>query len=146
MKNFSLWENTVISRVQKIACVNLLACVPARARLKEQYAKFYCCWCNFQRVLTFIYSNKNSQQYFDSDTTEYEVRLIIEKARRAKKELGKRSKLKQPHKTETEKQKPGTCNFNKSLLRINHCCLSIIPSSTSATSSNFWGVPVFQQV
>ena len=46
-------------------------------------------------------------QYFDSDTTKYKVR-IIEKARRAKKEVGKRSKSKQPDKIETENGKPGT--------------------------------------
>ena len=32
MKNFSLRENTMISQVRQIAHVNLLACVPARAR------------------------------------------------------------------------------------------------------------------
>ena len=30
-KNFSLWENTMISRVRLIAHVNLLACVPTHA-------------------------------------------------------------------------------------------------------------------
>ena len=32
MKNFSLRENTMISRVQQIAHINLLLCVPVPAR------------------------------------------------------------------------------------------------------------------
>ena len=60
------------------------------------------------KLLIFICSNKRTRmQYFDSDTTKYKVR-IIEKARRAKKEVGKRSKSKQPDKIETENGKPGT--------------------------------------
>ena len=38
---------------------------------------------------------------------------IIKKARRAKKEVGKRSKAKQPNKIETKDRKQGTHNLNK---------------------------------
>ena len=38
---------------------------------------------------------------------------IIKRARRAKKEVGKRSKLKQPDSIEMENWKPGTRNLNK---------------------------------
>ena len=38
---------------------------------------------------------------------------VIKKARRAKKEVVKRSKLKQPNKIEMEKRKPETHNPNK---------------------------------
>ena len=38
---------------------------------------------------------------------------VIKKARRAKKEVGKRSKLKQPNKIEMENRNPGTPNPNK---------------------------------
>ena len=62
---------------------------------------------------------------------------IIQRARRAKKGVGKRSKSKQPDNIEMENGKPGTCNLNKQLLRalirrINHCCQSIIPSHTDS--------------
>ena len=58
---------------------------------------------------------------------------IIKKARRAKKEVGKRSQSKQPDKVETENEKLGTSNLNKwpfriLIHRINHSCQSIIPS------------------
>ena len=62
---------------------------------------------------------------------------IIKKARRAKKEVGKRSKSKEPDKIETENEKPGTRSLNKWPLRvligkINHFCQSIIPSNTNS--------------
>ena len=62
---------------------------------------------------------------------------IIKKARRAKKEVGKRSKSKQPDKTEVENGKPGTRNLNKWPLRrlirrTNHYCQSIIPINTNS--------------
>ena len=77
------------------------------------------------------------QQYFDPDTTEYKVRITIKKARRAKKGVGKRSKSKQPIKIEKKNRKQGTCNLHKLpltalILRINHCCQSIIPSNTNS--------------
>ena len=58
-------------------------------------------------------------------------KVIIKKARRAKKEVGKRSKSKQLDKIETKNGKPGKRNLNKLSLRvlihrINHCCKSII--------------------
>ena len=62
---------------------------------------------------------------------------IIKKARRAKKEVGKRSKSKEPDKIETENEKPGTRSLNKWPLRvligkINHFCQSIILSNTNS--------------
>ena len=56
------------------------------------FAKFYCCDVIFKRCW---YLRKNSQQFFDPHTTEGKVKVIIKKARRAKKEVGKRSKSKQ---------------------------------------------------
>ena len=71
------------------------------------------------------------QQFFDPHTTEGKVKVIIKKARRAKNEVGKRSKSKQFDKIETENGKPGKPNLNKlplraPICRINHCCQSII--------------------
>ena len=45
--------------------------------------------------MDLLYLRKNSQQFFDPHTTEGKVKVIIKKARRAKKEVGKRSKSKQ---------------------------------------------------
>ena len=64
---------------------------------------------------------------FDPHTTEGKVKVIIKKARRAKNEVGKRSKSKQPNEIEIENGKSGKSNLNKlSIYRINHCCQSII--------------------
>ena len=65
---------------------------------------------------------------------------IIKKARKAKKELRTRNKLKQPDKIETENRKPGTCTLNKwplraLIYRTNHCCQSIIQSNTNSSFS-----------
>ena len=56
---------------------------------------------------------KNSQQFFDPHTTKGKVKFIIKKARRAKNEVGKRSKLKQLDIIETENGKPDKGNLNK---------------------------------
>ena len=71
------------------------------------------------------------EQFFDPRTTKREVKVIIQKDRRAKNEVVKRSKSKQRDKIKTEKGKPGKRNLNKLPLRvlirrINHCCQSII--------------------
>ena len=71
------------------------------------------------------------QQFFDPHTTEGKVKVIIKKARRAKDEVGKRSKSNQLDKIETENGIPGKRNLNKLSLRalirrINKCCQSII--------------------
>ena len=67
---------------------------------------------------------------------------IIKKARKAKKEVGKRSKLKQPDKIEMENEKSGTRNLIKWLLRvlirrINYSCQSIILSNTNSGFSSW---------
>ena len=71
------------------------------------------------------------QQFFDPHTTERKVKVIIKKARRAKDEVGKRSKSNQLDKIETENGIQGKRNLNKLPLRalirrINKCCQSII--------------------
>ena len=71
------------------------------------------------------------EQFFDPRTTKREVKVIIQKDRRAKNEVVKRSKSKQLDKIKTENGKPGKRNLNKLPLRvlirrINHCCQSII--------------------
>ena len=71
------------------------------------------------------------QQFFDPHTAEGKVKVIIKKARRAKDEVGKRSKWNQLDKIETENGIPGKRNLNKLPLRalirrINQCCQSII--------------------
>ena len=71
------------------------------------------------------------EQFFDPRTTKREVKVIIQKDRRAKNEVVKRSKSKQLDKIKTENGKPGKRNLNKLPLRvlirrINHFCQSII--------------------
>ena len=74
------------------------------------------------------------QQFFDPHTTEGKVKVIIKKARRAKKKVGKRSKSKQLDMIEIENVEPGNNNLNNlnigalraPICRINHCCQSII--------------------
>ena len=46
-------------------------------------------------VDTYLYQRKNSQEFFDPHTTGGKVKVIIKMARRAKNEVGKRSKSKQ---------------------------------------------------
>ena len=62
-------------------------------------------------VDTYLQQQKNLHQYFDPHTTEDKVRIIIIKARRVKKEVGERSKLKQPNKIVTKNRKTGTHNL-----------------------------------
>ena len=64
-----------------------------------------------------------------SHTTAGKVKVIIKKARRAKSEVGKRSKSKQLDKIKRENGKPGKRSLKKIPLRalirrINHCCQS----------------------
>ena len=61
------------------------------------------------------------QQFFDPHTTEGKVKVIIKKARRAKNEVGKRSKSKQLDKTETENDKPAKRNLNELTLGALVC-------------------------
>ena len=78
-----------------------------------------------------IYTNERTRSnIFDPHITEGKVK-VIKMARRAKSEVGKRSKSKQLDKIETENGKPGKRNLSKLPLRtiirsFNHCCQSII--------------------
>ena len=67
---------------------------------------------------------------------------IIKKARRAKEEVGKKTKSKQSDKTEVENGKPGTHNLNRWPLRAliwrtSHCYHSIILSNTNSGFSQW---------
>ena len=81
-------------------------------------------------MLILIYTNERTHSnFFYSHTTAGKVKVIIKKARRAKTEVGKRSKSKQLDKIERENGKPGKRNLKKIPLRalirrINHCCQS----------------------
>ena len=71
------------------------------------------------------------QQVFDPHTTEGKGKVFMKKARRAKNEVGERTKSKQRDKMETENAKPEKRNLSELPLRalicrINHCCQSII--------------------
>ena len=88
-------------------------------------------------VDTYLYWHKNSQQSFDPHTTKQKVKVIIKKARRAKNEVGKRSKSKQLDKIETENGKPRKSNLNKLPLRalirrISHDVMVSFPSNTNS--------------
>ena len=87
------------------------------------------CW--YLSILTEELAAIFWSSYSWRESRSYYQKVIIKKARRAKNEVGRRSKSKQLDKIETENDKPGKRNPNKLPLRvlirrINHCCQNII--------------------
>ena len=94
---------------------------------------------NYENILPYIVIGERTN-FFDKFLASVinSPISIVKKARRAKKEVGKKSKSKQRGSIlEAENGKPGSHNLNKWSLRVllrrtNHYCDSIIPSNNNS--------------